>query len=207
MPAVAEERVLVVPTSCFHALGHFQGFSADMGRYLPALLEGDDLSYRPRGEMEHDPSFKQLIPYVVYRYVAADGVVHVFQYTRGGGQGEARLHAKRSVGVGGHISTEDAVESASHHDVYREGLLRELAEEVIIDAEYSERCVGLINDDETPVGQVHLGVVHVCDVEQPLVRNRETDILDAGFRPVAEILADLDRFESWSQIVVRALFG
>src|SRR4029077_9979119 len=40
-PAVAEERVLVVPTSRFHALGHFQGFSADMGRYLPALLDGD----------------------------------------------------------------------------------------------------------------------------------------------------------------------
>ncbi len=212
MPAVAAERVLVVPTSRFHELGHFQGFSADMDRYLPALLEGDDLAYRARGEMEQDPSFKQLIPYVVFRYVDAAGAVHVFQYTRGGGQGEKRLHAKRSVGVGGHISTidHDALEladGATHHDVYREGMLRELAEEVIVDAPYRETCVGLINDDETPVGQVHLGVVHLCDVERPAVRNRETDILDAGFRPVGEILADLDRFESWSQIVVRALFG
>jgi predicted NUDIX family phosphoesterase len=211
MPAVAEERVLVVPTSRFHALGHFQGFSAEMDRYLPALLEGDDLSYRPRGEMEQDPSFKQLIPYVVFRYVDAAGSVHVFQYTRGGGQGEARLHAKRSVGVGGHISIVDheslGESGGTHHDVYREGMLRELAEEVIIDAEYTERCVGLINDDETPVGQVHLGVVHICDVDQPAVRNREEDILDAGFRPVSEILANLDRFESWSQIVMRALFG
>ena len=207
MPAVAEERVLVVPTSRFHALGHFQGFSADMNRYLPALLEGDDLSYRPRGEMEQDPSFKQLIPYVLFRHVDAAGVVRLFQYTRGGGQGEQRLHAKRSVGVGGHISAEDALQRASHHDVYREGLLRELAEEVIIDAPYEETCVGLINDDETPVGQVHLGVVHLCDVEHPAVAPREEDILEAGFRPVAEILAELDRFESWSQIVVRALFG
>jgi predicted NUDIX family phosphoesterase len=212
MPAVAEERVLVVPTSRFHALGHFQGFSADMDRYLPALLEGDDLAYRPRGEMEQDPSFKQLIPYVVFRHVDDAGAVSVFQYTRGGGMGEARLHAKRSVGVGGHISFEDAealtgTHAATHHDVYREGMLRELAEEVIIDAPYRETCVGLINDDETPVGQVHLGVVHLCDVDRPLVRNRETDVLEAGFRPVSEILASLDRFESWSQIVVRALFG
>lgn len=207
MPAVAEERVLVVPTSRFHQLGHFQGFSADMDRYLPALLEGDDLAYRARGEMEQDPSFKQLIPYVVFRYVDPQGVVHAFQYTRGGGQGEKRLHAKRSVGVGGHISADDHTGGATHHDVYREGMLRELAEEVIIDSPYRETCVGLINDDETPVGQVHLGVVHLCDVERPAVRNRETDILDAGFRPVGEILADLDRFESWSQIVVRALFG
>jgi predicted NUDIX family phosphoesterase len=212
MPAVAEERVLVVPTSRFHELGHFQGFSSDMDRYLPALLESDDLAYRARGEMEQDPSFKQLIPYVVFRYIDPQGVVHAFQYTRGGGQGEARLHAKRSVGVGGHISADDydalsRADGATHHDVYREGMLRELAEEVIIDSPYSEMCVGLINDDETPVGQVHLGVVHLCDVERPAVRNRETDILDAGFRPVDKILADLDRFESWSQIVVRALFA
>ena len=207
MPAVAEERVLVVPTSRFHALGHFQGFSADMDRYLPALLEGDDLAYRPRGEMEQDPSFKQLIPYVLFRYVDSDGGVHLFQYKRGGGQGEKRLHAKRSVGVGGHISTVDAADRLNHHDVYREGMLRELAEEVVIDTPYEQRTVGLINDDETPVGQVHLGVVHLCDVLRPAVSPREEDILDAGFRPVDEILAELDQFESWSQIVVRALFA
>lgn len=210
MSVVAEERVLVVPTSRFHALGYFQGFSADMPRYLPALLEGDDLSYRPRGDMERDPSFKQLIPYVLFRHTDAAGAVRLFQYTRGGGMGEARLHAKRSVGVGGHISIEDAAPrtpGAAGHDVYREGLNRELAEEVIIETPYREQCVGLLNDDETPVGQVHLGVVHICDVDRPAVRPAEDDILDAGFRPVAEILADLDRFESWSQIVVRALFG
>ena len=63
------------------------------------------------------------------------------------------------------------------------------------------------NDDETPVGQVHLGVVHVFDIQRPAVSPREDDVLDAGFQPVEDILADLDRFESWSQIVVRALFG
>jgi len=207
MPAVAEERVLVVPTSRFHALGYFQGFSADMDRYLPALLEGDDLSYRPRGEMEHDPSFKQLIPYVLFRYTDSDGGQHLFQYTRGGGQGEIRLHAKRSVGVGGHISAEDQADRTNHHDVYRDGMLRELAEEVLIDSPYREQCVGLINDDETPVGQVHLGVVHLCDVARPAVRPREADILEAGFRPVGEILSTIDHFESWSQIAVQALFG
>lgn len=206
MPAVALERVLVVPTSRFHALGHFQGFSSQLDRYLPALLEGDDLAYRPRGEMEQDPSFKQLIPYVLFRHTDSAGVVRLFQYARGGGQGEKRLHAKRSVGVGGHISDADDGGGGTHHDVYREGMLRELAEEVEIDAPYAESCVGLINDDETPVGQVHLGVVHVCDVDRPAVQPREADILRAGFLPVEEILAELEQFETWSQIVVKALF-
>ncbi|MDZ4659603.1 MAG: phosphoesterase [Bythopirellula sp.] len=206
MPTVAEERVLVLPTSEFHALGHFQGFSADLATYLPALLESTDLSYRPRGEMEQDPSFKQLIPYMVFRYTDEEGIERLFQYTRGGGQGEKRLHAKRSVGIGGHISTDDA-DAGTIADVYRVGMLRELEEEIALDTAYTEQCVGLINDDETPVGQVHLGVVHLFDVSEPLVQPRETEILDAGFRPVEEILAELDQFESWSQIVVRALFG
>ena len=207
MPAVAEERVLVVPTSRFHELGHFQGFSADIAKYLPALLEGDDLAYRPRGKMEQDPSFKQLIPYVLFRFKDPHGAVQLFQYTRGGGQGEKRLHAKRSVGIGGHISSDDAAKKTTNHDVYREGMLRELTEEVIIETQYRETCVGLINDDETPVGQVHLGVVHICDVTNANVRPREEDILDAGFRPVHELLAEIDRCETWSQIVLKALFA
>ncbi len=72
---------------------------------------------------------------------------------------------------------------------------------------YTDRCVGLINDDETEVGKVHLGVVHVFDVETPDVLPRETEIIDAGFRPVAELLADLEGFESWSRICLQALFG
>ena len=84
---------------------------------------------------------------------------------------------------------------------------RELDEEVAIDTPYDETVVGLINDDQTEVGQVHLGIVHLCDVREPLIQPREDDILDAGFRPVDDILGRLDQFESWSEIVVRALFS
>jgi predicted NUDIX family phosphoesterase len=206
MSIVAEERILVVPTALFRELGYFQGFSADVNRYLPRLLEGDHIDYRPRGQMEDDPSFKQLIPYALFRWVDPNGTVHLFDYLRGSGQGERRLHAKRSVGVGGHISSVDAMAGHTEH-AYREGMRRELDEEVAIETAYTESIVGLINDDETPVGRVHLGVVHLCDVERPGVRPREEDILDGRFRPVSEILTRLDQFESWSEIAVRALFG
>ncbi len=206
MSTVAEEQVLVVPTSEFRALGYFQGFSPEVQSYLPALLDSGQLSYQPRSKMEQDPNFKQLIPYVLFRYTRADGVPRLFQYTRGGGQGEARLHAKRSVGIGGHISSEDAA-AGTTHDAYREGMLRELAEEVVIEAPYTEQCVGLINDDETSVGKVHLGVVHLFDVENANVHPREDEILGASFLPIEEILPELEHFESWSQIAVKALFG
>lgn len=207
MIEVQTERVLVVPTEVFHRLGYFQGFSTEVSRYLPELLDESHTSYRPRSEMEQDPSFKQLIPYVIFRYLDAAGQDTVFQYTRGKGQGEGRLHSKRSVGVGGHISADDLNGAEGHAAVYSEGMRRELAEEVSIDTSYTERCVGLINDDETEVGRVHLGVVHFVDVCEPSVTPRESEIIETGFRPVEELLADLTGFESWSQICLRALFG
>ena len=203
MSLVQTERVLVVPTEVFHRLGHFQGFTADADRYLGELLSPEHVSYRPRSEMEEDPNFKQLIPYVVFRHVDAAGRQTVFQYTRGTGQGEGRLHRKRSIGVGGHISSEDA---AADLQPYEEGMRRELAEEVHVDSPYTQRCAGLINDDQTPVGRVHLGVVHLFDVQRPAVHPRETEIIDSGFQPVDALLSDTAGFETWSQICLEALF-
>lgn len=203
MPDVSTEQVLVVPTELLHRLGYFQGFLHGVTGYLEELFSPEHTSYRPRAEMEADPSFKQLIPYVVFCHTQPSGQRSVFRYTRGTGQGEQRLHRKQSVGIGGHISSDDA----RGNEPYGKGMRRELEEEVHIRTRYTDRCVGLINDDETEVGQVHLGVVHVFDVETPDVVPRETEIIDAGFRPVTELLADLAGFESWSQICLRALFG
>lgn len=203
MSMVAVEQILVVPTEAFHRLGYFQGFSADVSRYLPHLLDPSLVSYRPRPEMEKDPSFKQFIPYVIFRHKAADGTVSLFCYTRGKGQGESRLHAKRSIGIGGHISSDDS----TCENPYEEGMRRELLEEVQIDTPYEAKLVGLINDDLTEVGKVHLGVVHIFDVAEPRVQPREDDICETGFVPLAQLLADPSRFETWSQISLQALFS
>ena len=199
MSTVETEHVLVVPTELFHEVGYFQGFTEQVDPYLERLLDPACISYRPRNEMEEDPSFKQLIPYVLFRYTDEAGAIQLFQYTRGEGQGEKRLHSKRSVGIDADVD--------SGSDPYQEGMRRELEEEVIIDTPYTVRCAGMINDDLTEVGKVHLGVVHLLDVERPDVQSREDEIREAGFRPVAELMGQLDQFESWSEICLRALFG
>lgn len=206
MAAVETEHVLVVPTKVFHGIGHFQGLNTEVSKYLDELLSPEHVSYRARSEMEEDPSFKQLIPYVIFRHTTAAGVVSVFQYTRGKGQGEQRLHHKRSIGIGGHISSDDAT-SDTDLDPYREGMQRELAEEVIIRTPYRDQLVGMLNDDETAVGKVHLGIVHIFDVETQDVAPRENEIVDSGFEPVERLLADLEGFETWSAICLEALFG
>ncbi|MBW3596610.1 MAG: phosphoesterase [Planctomycetes bacterium] len=199
--SIDQERVLVVPTELLHRLGHFQGFTSDVDRYLAELLNPEHASYRPRAQMEQDPSFKQLIPYVIFQHRDSAGAVRLFHYTRGSGQGERRLHRKRSIGVGGHISIED---SQVGGPPYEEGMRRELSEEVDVASPYRQRLVGLINDDETDVGRVHLGLVHVFELESPAVEPREDDIAETGFAPVETLLADRERFESWSQICLEA---
>ena len=198
------EHVLVVPTELFHSIGHFQGFSGDVDRYLDTLFSPSNISYRPRPAMEEDPTFKQLIPYVIFRHVGPDGKVSVYQYSRGGGSGEKRLVAKKSVGIGGHISQEDG--EALDSDPYHDGMARELQEEVVIDTTFEIKLVGLINDDETEVGKVHLGIVHICDVAEPNVKSNEAEIEGNGFQPVQSLLANLDGFETWSAICLKALF-
>ena len=205
MTSTEVEQILVVPTCVFHELGHIQGFSADVDKYLDTLLRPENISFRPRPQMEDDPSFKQLIPYVIFRYTDSDGNVSVFQYSRGKGSGEKRLHQKQSVGVGGHISQEDA--SGVNADPYQAGMKRELAEEVRINTPHTFSLVGLINDDETEVGKVHLGIVHICDVETPDVVPNEVEIEGNGFVPVKKMLADLSGYETWSAICLEALFS
>jgi predicted NUDIX family phosphoesterase len=187
------ERVLVIPTEVLRRAGPFQGFSPRVEHYLPALLDPAHFRYLPRSAAETDPSFKQLIPYVVLRWRD-----HVFHYTRGHGGGEARLRALRSVGVGGHICAEDGFSG----DHYRLGMLRELHEEVHLDGPYVERRLGLINDDRTPVGQVHLGIVHVFDLQGPYARRREEVLTEDGFAPVAELRGRASQFETWSQFLL-----
>lgn len=193
------EQVLVIPTAVFHEIGHFQGFCGDVDRYLEVILDPIHASYRPRPEMEQDPSFKQLIPYCIFQ---CDG--QVFSYRRGTAQGEARLHAKRSVGVGGHVSTLDLDGEGTP---YIEGMKREIEEEVFLQANWTERCVGLINDDESEVGKVHLGIVHVFDLDSTKVTPREKSMIDSGFASPAQLVSELDEFETWSQICLKSLFA
>src|SRR5262249_49272035 len=130
----------------------------------------------------------------------------VFCYRRGPSQGEARLHRLRSLGVGGHVSEEDA-QGGRTLDAYESALRRELEEEVALGSPGRISRVGLINDDATPVGRVHLGVVHLYELEQPDLTPREDGLAEAGFLSVATVRSLRPEFESWSRICIYSLLG
>jgi len=197
-----DEEILVIPATVLERIGNPRGFERRWEAYLPDLLTSDALSFQPRRLMESDPCYKQLIPYMILEWLDSDGRLLLYQYTRGSGQGEKRLHAKRSIGIGGHISRVDAAEA----DPYRAGMLRELQEELALGSPFSEQCAGLIYDDSNEVGRVHLGIVHRLRLEQPLVEPNEQDLVDAGFRPVDELLEQIASCETWTQLCLKALY-
>jgi predicted NUDIX family phosphoesterase len=192
---MTDEEVLVVPTAA--VLDELGGGAAWHG-IKPAGESGEgELAelirrrgeFRPRSAMEIDPSWKQVIPYPILR----DGPRwFLMRRTRAGG--DARLHDRFSIGVGGHVNPADGGLDGDLSGA----LAREWTEELAIDFVPPFRFVGLLNDDTTPVGQVHLGLVYEGEAGGRPVAIRETDKLTGGFVESAAVSAVADRLETWS---------
>ena len=151
--------------------------------------------FRPRPEMETDPAYKQIIPYVL---VTRGAEAFVMQRLKRGG--EQRLHGLLSLGVGGHIDPVDEAEGSA----LTAGLRREVDEEVAVERAASLTPLGVINNDRDEVGRVHLGFLFRLEAEGT-VTVRETEKLSGSFMPIAALPALRDKMEGWSQIALEVL--
>jgi len=202
MSKYAGEQVLVVPRALFEEIGAFSGIrTTDLEAGIARLLDPQSHFFMDRATAEDDPSHKQLIPYCIFR--CEDRILH---YTRGKSGGESRLHAKISVGVGGHVNPVDMDGGKTGADAYHAAVTREIEEELNLPEEHEHRIIALLNDESNPVGQVHLGIVHLVDLKSDAVFSREDALSDLGFTSLAELNGPLfDRLETWSQFCIRHL--
>ena len=191
------EQVLVVPRDGVPGGCDFRGVRPADGATLMALLSAvrSRGRYIERPRAETDPAFKQLIPYVVVR--DAD---RVFLMRRTAIGGDARLHGRSSIGVGGHLNPVDHGE-----DPLMAGLRREWDEELETDWNPEFELIGLLNDDSDPVGSVHLGVVFSVDAADRPVTVREADKLTGEFVTPRQLREEWDRLETWSRLAAGAL--
>ena len=181
------ERVFVVPRAAVPDAAGWHGLrTTDLDRFVAGVQR--DGRYEPRATMEQDPSFKQVIPYLVLR----DGPRY-FLMRRTAAGGDPRLHGRYSIGVGGHLNPGDGGLLG--------GLRREWDEELVADFVPDFRLVALLNDDTTAVGAVHLGAVYLADSAGRPVIVRETDKLTGAFAEPAAVAAVRDRMETWSTII------
>ena len=199
---MSEEHILVIPRALFDELGAFQGFSPEAPRYLDAILAPGANFFIPRAPAETDPSHKQIIPYAIFRH----GEKYLV-YKRGGKSGEKRLVAKQSIGIGGHINPHDEREDSLARTTYMNGVEREIDEELRIAGKHTQKVIGLINDDSNEVGQVHLGVVHLFELESEDVVSNEDAIQEIEFVTLEELAARTEALETWSAICVKHLLS
>lgn len=152
-----------------------------------------------RDEAEHNPSYKQIIPYSILRYKES-----VFHYKRSAWTKETRLHGLYSLGVGGHVNRSDVLPLWKDKIVAVEWARdRELREEFWIEYLGQPRLIGLLNDDSNEVGLVHLGVIYEYWSQSPNVKPRERrNHMHCGFVSVEELISHKEEYESWSRIII-----
>jgi len=198
-----EEKVLVVERKVLEEAGEFEGLAFDAEYYLGKIFVPGVPRFMPRSQAEVDPSFKQIIPYVI---MACDG--RYLSYVRGTRAGEKRLVGNRSIGIGGHINPADneaPLFDTDFRQMYLTAVEREVAEEVFVETGHTDRIVALLNDESNEVGSVHLGIVHVWNLDEPKVNKREQMITRMSFKTVAELQKVRETMETWSGLCVDKL--
>lgn len=196
------ERVLCVPTKALEDVGVFQGFKFEWEKYVHNFLRTDVAFYAPRGEIEEDPSIKQIIPYLTFVYTDPQGKRWRLRYNRTKQSGEGRLRGKASIGIGGHITE---MPGESPQDTFNQQWHRELSEETRIDAIIQASHIGVLNDDQDEVGKVHFGVVMEISVSLPCVYPADETTQEMYFTTGDRLYMDRGEFEGWSKICIEAL--
>ena len=195
------EQILVVERTVVERVRMFHGLQFDVEPYLAAIFAAGTPRFMVRSKAETDPSFKQIIPYVLISHGGK-----FLSYVRGKRAGETRLVGNRSIGIGGHINPVDELPLFGDlREAYRTAVEREVAEEISVEAGHTDRVVALLNDDSNDVGKVHLGIVHHWNLDAPNVTRREQMITQTGFMTPAELLTVADTLETWSRLCLESL--
>jgi len=187
----AAEQVLCVRREDIFPEGAWNDFISERLDWYQSVIRARHL-FKPRAEVEDDPSYQQIIPYVVFRHGNRYLLTHRLRASS-----ERRLRKQYSLGVGGHINPGDL----EGGDPIQDGLKREWEEEVVYDGRFEATLLGLLNDESSPVSKVHLGVVFLVDGDSPNIAIRETTKLAGQMLTLDEMRIHYLEMESWSQMV------
>lgn len=187
------ERILVVPRTAIMDEPHWRGIK-EIDPALCITLIKNNQQYHPRGLMEEDVSFKQIIPYIVFEYQDL-----YFLMQRSSQATEQRLADLYTLGIGGHIRQEDI----QTNDLVA-WAQREFEEEISYNGSYSVEIVGMINDDFVPVGKYHVGIAMIFHADSNEVAVK-SELASGTLLPLEEIMHFHASMESWSQIILSHL--
>jgi len=185
-----DENILVVKRTDLFPVVAWHGLQEADADYFTNIIT-QKKQFLPRSLMETDPTYKQIIPYLIFSYEDT-----FFLMQRQAHASEQRLKSKLTLGIGGHIREED-IKSG---DVV-EWARREFEEEVDYKGSYTVEPLGILNDDTNDVGKVHVGFVYLLRGDSPLI-NVKSELKSGTLVTLEECDMQYDNLETWSQIVV-----
>ena len=189
-----DEQILVVKYDIIFKDGKWQGLKIDNLDYYIDLIK-NNYEFRRRGDMENDPSFQQIIPYILF---SCGDKFFAYKYIKNAGE-QRLINNDYQLGVGGHINKEDINDNT---DVLEAGTTREWQEEVDFKGNFLEKkLVGIINDESRPVEQVHLGLVYHFIGDSPDIQIKETDKMEGKLFYKNEFSENMVNHSPWMQIV------
>lgn len=188
------EEILVVKRETLFKDIAVNGFSAITSFEPWQKLIEQHQEFWPRFLMESDPTFKQIIPYLIFTH---DG--RYFLMERKATASEQRLRSKKSLGIGGHIRKEDLIEK----DIIG-WARREFQEEINYQGNLSIEPLGIINDDSDDVGKVHIGFAFLLRGDSANI-SIKSELKAGELLSLQECLSHYATMETWSQLVVTHL--
>lgn len=184
-----QESILVVKREILFPETAFQGLQADTKNFLELINAHKE--FLPRPQMEEDPRYKQIIPYLLFVH---DNKYFLMQ--RKATSSEQRLKNKYSLGIGGHMRQEDMSAGASIFDWAK----REFHEEINYAGNFAIKTIGILNDDSNAVSQVHLGLVLLLEGDSAHIKVR-SELKSGQLLSIPECQNYYEQMESWSQII------
>ena len=189
------EKVLVVARKIIFKDGHWQGIKTENLNYYLNLIK-NNFQFKLRTEIEDDPSWQQIIPYIVFNFQDKYFLYHYLE-----GASEERLKNDYLLGIGGHINP---IDLKPGEDILEVGANREWNEEIIYKGNLlKKKIIGILNDEKRPVEAVHLGLIYLFVGDSPDIFVREKSVLEGKLVALKDLGNYLAKTGGWAPIVYK----
>jgi len=189
------EYILTVKRDHLFPRGVWHGFlqQTDFNFYYDIINQKKEFILR--SDVECNPAYKQIIPYLVFTYNNT-----FFLMERASSTTEQRLRSRYSLGIGGHIRKKDTANTKTIFDWAQ----RELYEEITYGGNFIVQPIGIINDDSNSVGRVHIGFVFLLTGDSDAI-SVKSELKQGKLVSLDTCSSYYSCMESWSQYLLSFL--
>lgn len=205
--SIPKEVITCIEQSKLGSIKANFGFLTDIEELLNILSNEKSFTFLTRKDAEENTNYKQLISYVLL--TNTDG--HILTYKRGQySNAHSMIKGSTCLGFGGHVQDMDT------RKLFTEGFggvfdtaVREVSEELKGVIPENLQIIGYINDDSSPEGVKHLGVVlrgQIPDSFNIKQVAKELSVNGVMFMSEQQLWEHFYEFEFWSHLIIRKLY-